>query len=404
MQTRGKKIIVMVMDSLGVGAMPDAAAYGDAGADTLGHIWQHAGGLRIPNLLRLGIGHIPDTTVAAARPADAPGTEGPIGCFGKMAELSRGKDTTTGHWELMGLKTDVPFKTYPNGFPKAFMEAFSRETGLSFLGNYPASGTEIIQKLGPEHEATGSPIVYTSADSVLQIAANVDVIPLEKLYEICETARRLLVGEWACGRVIARPYILKADGTRERTPDRRDYSVTPPEDTVLDRVSEAPHLTMYGVGKIGDIFNMKGVDVSVHTVSNMHGVDETIRAMEMDFSGLIFTNLVDFDSKYGHRRDPAGYGACIEELDRRLPEVMEAMGPEDLLLLTADHGNDPTMPGTDHTREYVPLLAYGPACRAGVDLGVRTTFGDVGATVTDFLGLPGCGVGESFLDAITPAR
>ena len=311
-----------------------------------------------------------------------------------MAELSRGKDTSSGHWEIAGLRTNVPFKTYPQGFPAEFMAACEAEIGRQCLGNYPASGTEIIEELGPEHEATGKPIVYTSADSVFQIAANLDVIPLEELYEICQTARRLLVGDWACGRVIARPYIMK-DGKRERTSDRRDYAVTPPADTTLDMVSKGGKM-MYGVGKIGDIFNEKGVAKSVHTVSNMDGVDKSIEALRMDFEGFLFTNLVDFDSKYGHRRDPQGYGRCIEEFDARIPEILDALGEEDILMICADHGNDPTAPGTDHTREYVPLLVYGKNCRQGVNLGIRKSFADIGATISDYLGVADTGIGESF--------
>ena len=387
-----KKAVVIVTDSLGAGALPDAAAYGDAGADTFGHIWEACGGLKIPNLLKLGWGNIDG--ICGGRLA----VKDPQGCFGKMVEIFCGKDTTTGHWEIAGLRTDVPFKTYPQGFPAAFMEKFQAEIGRECLGNYPASGTEIIETLGPEHEATGKPIVYTSADSVFQIAANTDVIPLEELYAICRTARRLLTGDWACGRVIARPYIMK-NGKRERTSDRRDYAVTPPADTTLDLVAAAGK-TVYGVGKIGDIFNQKGLTESVHTVSNMDGVDKTIEALGMDFEGFLFTNLVDFDSKYGHRRDPEGYGRCIEEFDARIPEILDALGEEDILMICADHGNDPTAPGTDHTREYVPLLVYGRGCRSGVNLGIRRTFADIGATVSDFLGAESTGIGESFKEAI----
>lgn len=387
-----KKIILVVTDSLGVGELPDAEKYGDKGADTFGHIVEKCGGLKIPNLLKLGMGNIDG--VCGGRLAKAE----PVGCFGKMAELSKGKDTTTGHWELAGLRTDVPFKTYPDGFPKEFMETFEKEIGVGCLGNYPASGTAIIEELGPEHEATGKPIVYTSADSVFQIAANTDVIPLERLYEICKTARRLLVGDWACGRVIARPYVIR-DGKRERTSDRRDFAVTPPADTVLDMVSGSGK-TMYGVGKIGDIFNQKGLTESVHTVSNMDGVDKTLEAMKMDFEGFIFTNLVDFDSKYGHRRDPEGYGRCIEEFDRRIPELMEALGDEDILMICADHGNDPVAHGTDHTREYVPILVYGKNLKQGVNLGIRQSFADAGASVCDFLGIEGPAIGESFLPSV----
>ena len=323
----------------------------------------------------------------------------PKGCFGRLAELSVGKDTTTGHWEIAGLKTEIPFKTYPNGFPKEFMEAFEKEIGVGCLGNYPASGTEIIEELGPEHEATGKPIVYTSADSVFQIAANTAVIPLERLYEICETARKLLVGDWACGRVIARPYIINEEGKRERTSDRRDYSVTPPADTILDAIKNVGKM-VYGVGKIGDIFNMKGLVESVHTTDNMDGVDKTIEAINMGFEGFVFTNLVDFDSKYGHRRDPIGYGKAIEEFDARLPEIMDVMGPEDVLMICADHGNDPTAPGTDHTREYIPLIVYGKECREGVNLGTRSSFADIGATVCDLLEVGHSSVGTGFKNLI----
>lgn len=382
------KVIMIITDSLGVGAMPDAASYGDAGADTFGHILEKSGTLNIPNLLKLGLGNIDG--VAWSNLA----VENPMGCYGKMAELSKGKDTTTGHWEIAGIKTDVPFKTYPKGFPKEFMDAFCEKIGTECLGNYPASGTAIIEELGPEHEATGKPIVYTSADSVFQIAVNTAVVPLERLYEICKIAREMLVGDWACGRVIARPYVIK-DGKRERTSDRRDYAVTPPEETILDYIAAAGY-EVYGVGKIGDIFNKKGLTTDIHTVSNMDGVDKTIEAIKMDFDGFLFTNLVDFDSKYGHRRDPIGYGKCIEEFDARLPEIFEAMGEEDVMIITADHGNDPIEEGTDHTREYVPVLAYGKKCKSGVNLGTRETFADAGATVADILGVQLPAIGKSF--------
>lgn len=392
-----KRVVLMILDSLGVGALPDAGAYGDGGADTFGHIVEQteAAGkqLQIPNLLALGWGNIDG--VCGGRFA----VEAPKGCYGKMAELSKGKDTTTGHWEIAGIKTDIPFKTYPQGFPADFMEAFEKAIGVGCIGNYPASGTAIIEELGPEHEATGKPIVYTSADSVLQIAANTAVIPLKRLYEICETARELLVGDWACGRVIARPYIINEEGQRERTSDRRDYSVTPPSDTTLDKVSQGG-LQSYGIGKIGDIFNEKGLTTNIHTKSNMDGVDKTIEALKMDFEGFIFTNLVDFDSKYGHRRDPIGYGQCIEEFDARLPEILEVLKEDDILMITADHGNDPVEEGTDHTREYVPLLVYGKKCRQGVNLGIRQSFADVGTTVSDILGVENTGIGTSFKEEI----
>ena len=389
----GRKVILIVTDSLGVGELPDAAAYGDAGADTFGHIRQRCGGLEIPNLLRLGWGNIDGTSFTDLAAAE------PEGCFGKAAEVSRGKDTTTGHWEIAGLRTEVPFKTYPDGFPKEFMDAYQKAIGIECLGNYPASGTEIIEVLGDEHEATGKPIVYTSADSVFQIAVNVDKFGLDTLYHYCEVARKMLVGDWACGRVIARPYIINAEGKRERTSDRKDYSVTPPADTTLDMVKSAGK-TVYAIGKISDIFNGKGVTEAVHITSNADGMDKTVEAIQKDFEGFVFTNLVDFDAKYGHRRDPEGYGRCIEEFDRKLPAVMEAMGKDDVLLICADHGNDPTAPGTDHTREYVPLIVWGRSCKKGVDLGIRKTFGDIGTTVSDLLDAPDTGLGISFKEEI----
>ena len=383
------KVILIVTDSLGVGAMPDAAQYGDAGADTFGHIWRHCGGLEIPNLLRLGWGNIDGTSFTDLAVA------APEGCFGKAAELSRGKDTTTGHWEIAGLRTEVPFKTYPNGFPQDFMEAYQKAIGIECLGNYPASGTEIIEVLGDEHEATGKPIVYTSADSVFQIAMNVDKFGLDTLYHYCEVARKMLVGDWACGRVIARPYIINAEGKRERTSDRKDYSVTPPGDTILDMIKNAGKM-VYAIGKIHDIFNGKGVVKSVHTTSNMDGIDKTIEAMREDFEGLIFTNLVDFDAKYGHRRDPEGYARCIEEFDARLPEIMKEMVNDDVLMICADHGNDPTAPGTDHTREYIPIITWGHTLKYGAEIGIRDSFGDIGATICELLRVPFTGVGTSF--------
>ncbi len=390
------KVILIVTDSMGVGALPDAAAYGDSGADTFGHIERRMMAekkkFNIPNLKRLGIGNIDGVSFGDLE------CQSPIGVYGKMAEISKGKDTITGHWEIAGIYTDTPFKTYPDGFPEKFIKEFEKAIGTEVLGNYPASGTEIIQQLGPEHEATGKPIVYTSADSVFQIAANIDVIPLERLYEICEAARKLLVGDVACGRVIARPYVIQ-DGKRVRTSDRRDYAVSPPEETVLDKVKKAGK-TVYAVGKIRDIFNGQGITGAVHTDNNMDGVDKTIEAIKMDFEGFIFTNLVDFDSQYGHRRDPIGYGRCIEEFDSRIPELIKAMGHDDILMICADHGNDPIHSGFDHTREYVPILIYGEKIKSGVDLGIRKTFADVGATVADILGAEPTSIGESFKEVI----
>ena len=388
-----KRVILMVMDSLGVGALPDAEKYGDKGADTLGHIADRMGdGFKIPELSKLGFGNIEAAAGGRFR------TEKPEGSFCRLMEKSAGKDTITGHWEIAGIETKIPFKTYPDGFPKEFIAEFEKEIGREVIGNYPASGTEIIETLGDEHEATGKPIIYTSADSVLQIAANTDVIPLAELYEICEKARALLQGDWACGRVIARPYV-KENGRRVRTSDRHDYAVAPPEDTLLDKVEKAGK-TVYAVGKIRDIFDGKGVTESVHTVSNMDGVDKTVEAMEKDFEGFIFTNLVDFDSMYGHRRNPEGYGQAIMDFDGRLPEIKAAMRPGDVLMLCADHGNDPVHSGTDHTREHIPLVVYGEEIKAGVNLGTRKSFADIGATIAEMLGAEATSIGESFAKEI----
>lgn len=386
-----KRVILMVMDSLGVGALPDAQLYGDAGSDTLGHIRERYPDLDIPNLRNLGFGNIQNVAEGYLQVSQ------PQGAYGKLKELSKGKDTITGHWEIAGIRTDVPFKTYPEGFPQEFIEKFQQEIGCEVLGNCTASGTVIIEELGEEHEASGKPIVYTSADSVFQIAANINVISLEKLYEICQKARNLLQGDWACGRVIARPYTIE-NGHRVRTSDRRDYAVSPPSKTMLDYISEAGQ-TVYAVGKISDIFNGKGVTASIHTDNNMDGVDKTIDAMKQEFSGLIFTNLVDFDSKYGHRRDAVGYGKAIEEFDARLPEIIAAMHEDDVLMLCADHGNDPTHSGWDHTREHVPVVIYGKDVKR-VDLGVRESFADIGATICEMLSVEKTAVGESFLSEI----
>lgn len=388
-----KRITLIVLDSLGVGALPDAEKYGDKNVDTLGHILDEYQ-LDIPNLRELGLGNIENAAGGRLK------TETPKGAYGRFAEKSAGKDTITGHWEIAGIYTDTPFKTYPDGFPEELMDAFSRAIGRGWLGNYPASGTEIIEQLGEEHEKTGKVIVYTSADSVFQIAANIDVVPLDELYDICEKARELLQGEYACGRVIARPYVIEG-GKRVRTSDRKDYAVSPPEPTMLDIISEEGK-TVYAVGKISDIFNGSGVTTSVHTDSNDDGVSKTIEALSSDFEGLIFTNLVDFDSKFGHRRDAVGYGKAIEEFDKRLPEILEAMGEEDILILCSDHGNDPAHSGWDHTREYILGIAAGKAVKNGIDLGTRASFADIGATITDVLtgGRRKTSIGESFKDMI----
>lgn len=385
------RVILIVMDSLGVGELPDAADFGDEGADTFGHIADSMPDFEIPNLARLGFGNIPNAAGGRFAVPDQKGA-----CC-RLAEQSRGKDTTTGHWEIAGLETMIPFKTYPDGFPKEFIEKFEKAIGRKVIGNYPASGTVIIEELGDEHEATGKPIVYTSADSVFQIAADTDVIPLEELYHICETARKMLVGDWACGRVIARPYV-KINGKRVRTSDRRDYSVAPPDETMLD-IIKASGKTVAAVGKIHDIFDGRGMTETVHTTSNMDGVDKTVDYMKEDTKGLIFTNLVDFDAKYGHRRDPEGYGRAIMEFDARIPDITGAMKEGDVLMLTADHGNDPVHAGTDHTREYIPFVAYGKEIKPVV-LDDRKTFADIGATVCDILKVRELKHGESFLELI----
>ncbi len=388
------RVTLIVTDSLGIGELPDAAKYGDAGANTLGHIMDHNPNLKLPNLKKLGFFNI-DGAADGRFKVDAP-----IGSFAKLGEKSVGKDTITGHWEIAGLYTEIPFKTYPDGFPKSFIEEYEKAIGSKILGNCTASGTAIIEELGPEHEKTGCPIVYTSADSVFQIAANTAVIPIERLYEICEIARKMLVGDVACGRVIARPYVKNADGTRTRTSQRHDYAVSPTGKTVLDYVSESG-MTSYTVGKISDIFNGQGVTKSVHTDNNMDGVDKTIEALKEDFEGFIFTNLVDFDSQYGHRRDVEGYGRAIEEFEARLPEIMGAMKDGDVLMICADHGNDPIHTGWDHTREYIPFVAYGAKVKSGVNLGVRSTFADIGASILDMLGIEAkTEIGESFAGEI----
>ena len=382
-------VTVVVLDSVGVGALPDAAAFGDEGAHTLDHVVR-ATGARLPHLTRLGLGRVEGVTSLPADPA-------PTGAFGRMRERSPGKDTTTGHWEFMGVVLDVPFRTFPR-FPDAVMAAFDAATGRPHLGNEAASGTEILDRLGEEHRRTGAPIVYTSADSVFQVAAHVDVVPLETLYAWCAAARDLLVGEHAVARVIARPF-RGGPGAWERLHgSRKDYSVAPPR-TVLDALQEAGRRVV-AVGKIGDIFAGRGVDEVRSTGSDDEGVTRTIEAMRERPDGLIFTNLVDFDAAYGHRRDVAGYGAALERFDARLPEILATLAPNDLLLLVSDHGNDPTWPGTDHTREHGLLLAAGLAA-AGRDLGTREGFSDLGATVAERLGVDWDGAGSSFLDRLT---
>jgi phosphopentomutase len=367
------RIVWIVLDSVGIGEMPDAAAWGDAGSNTLGNIARQRG-LHIPNLARLGLGNI--RPLAGIAPAAEP-----IASFGRCALASPGKDTTTGHWEMVGIHLDKPLPLYPHGFPPRIMEEFERRIGRSTLGNCPASGTEIIKQLGAEHMRTGSPIVYTSADSVFQIAAHEEVIPLWELYRMCEIARQILHGPDEVGRVIARPF-LGSPGAFARTTNRKDYAVPPPKGMLLDQLEDAG-VSVYSVGKIFDVFLGRGIGGHVKTVSNADGMAKTLAALDEEPGGLIFVNLVDFDMLYGHRNDVEGYGRALEEADAWLPALLDKLTPADLLILTADHGCDPTMPGTDHTREYVPLLVYAPGWPRGVDLGVRATLSDIGQTVAE---------------------
>lgn len=375
--TTADKVLLLVCDSFGVGEAPDAAAYGDQGSDTLGHVASAVGGLEAPNLAGLGLGAV--TQMQGLDPGAArPGT-----AHGRLTERSAGKDTTTGHWELCGIVLDRPFPTYPNGFPPEVIEAFEQAIGGEVLGNKAASGTEIIAELGEEHLATGRPIVYTSADSVFQIAAHVKVVPLEQLYEWSRTARQILTGPHQVGRVIARPFDGEP-GSFWRRPERRDFSVPPPGPTILDLVQRSG-IPVYGVGKIGDIFVGQGLTDSQYSESNDHGVDLTVEYLKREGRSLVVSNLVDFDSKYGHRNDPKGYAHCIESFDRRLPELFDAVG-DGLLFLTGDHGCDPTtLPSTDHTREYTPALVWGARSDRAVDLRTRPGFSDLGATIADVL-------------------
>jgi phosphopentomutase len=382
-----KRAILVVLDSVGIGEMPDADQYGDVGSNTLGNIADQVGGMEIPHLEKLGLGNIAPLKGVAVM-------DTPEGAFGKSAELSVGKDTVTGHWEMSGVILEKPLNTYPEGFSKEIMDAFESKIGRKTLGNVVASGTEIIERLGDEHVKTGYPIIYTSADSVFQIAAHEGVIPLDELYRYCEVAREMLVGDWQVGRVIARPFVGE-DGVYTRTENRKDFALDPFNKTILEYVKEAGQNVMC-VGKISDVFNNIGVTHSVHTKNNMQGVDETLKFMKEDLGGLLWTNLVDFDMKYGHRNDYVGYYNAIKEFDERLPEILETMTEDDILILTADHGCDPTTPSTDHSREYIPILVYGKNVKPGANLGVRRTFSDIGKTVLEYLGVQNDLYGESF--------
>ena len=386
--------IIIVLDSAGIGALPDAHEYGDAGANTLVNIKKAIRSMHLPNMLELGLANIEGGEGLADGKSYFP-----KGAFGRMAEKSKGKDTTTGHWEIAGLITEIPFPTYPNGFPASVIEEFEEKTGRKVVGNCTASGTEIIERLGAHHINTGDLIVYTSADSVFQIAAHEDVISVDKLYEICEIARQMLKGEHAVSRVIARPFI-GSPGNFTRTTNRHDFSLYPTGKTMLNYIGEGG-LKVYGVGKIYDIFCGQGVDYTVHIDSNMDGVDKTLEFMNTVENGLIFTNLVDFDMLYGHRNDAAGYAAALEEFDARIPEILKNLRDDDILYITADHGCDPTMPGTDHSREYVPLMVCGKNIKAGIDLYTRDSFADIAQTVMEHLDIKGNIAGKSFLKDIS---
>ena len=381
------RIVWIVLDSVGIGELPDAANYGDTGSDTLGNI-ARARPMALPNLLRLGLGNIRELP---GLPAD----KAPLGCFGKCVLASPGKDTTTGHWEMAGIHLTKPFPLYPHGFPPEVIDPFERQIGRRTLGNYAASGTEIIKDLGEEHLRTGSPIIYTSADSVFQIAAHEEVIPVPELYRICEIARGILQGPHEVGRVIARPF-TGTPGQFTRTPNRHDFAVPPAPGMLLDRLAER-EISIHSVGKISDVFLGRGISQSCKTTSNRDGMTKTLAAIDTTRRGLIWTNLVDFDQQYGHRNDVEGYARALEEVDAWVPVLLHSTGPRDLVIFCADHGCDPTTPGTDHSREYVPLLVR--ARRSGVDLGTRATLSDIGQTVAEAFGTR-IDAGTSFLRQI----
>ncbi|QAA30714.1 phosphopentomutase [Clostridium manihotivorum] len=386
-----KRVIWVVLDSVGMGELPDAEKYGDIGSNTIGHVAEFNNGLAIPNMEKLGLGNITGM-VNLNRVAE------PIGCYGRIHEASNGKDTVTGHWEMVGVKSEIAFPTYPNGFPKSIIDKFEAFTGRKVIGNKSASGTEILDELGEEHMKTGALIVYTSADSVFQIAAHEEIVPLDDLYKYCEFAREMLTGEESVARVIARPF-LGTPGNFTRTPNRRDYALLPPHDTLLDVLAKKG-LNVMAVGKIEDIFSGRGITDAVHTKDNMDGIDKTIEYLKQDKDGLIFTNLVDFDMKWGHRRDAKSYGKGLEDFDARLPEILNNMKDTDVLFITADHGCDPTFKGTDHTREYVPFLAYGSELKKGFDLGTKFGFFDMGQTIADIFDADKIKNGISFLNEI----
>ncbi|WP_456406311.1 phosphopentomutase [Caldithrix abyssi] len=387
-----RRAIILIIDGVGIGELPDADQYQDRGSNTLANLARHFNGLQLPNLERLGIGKIhPIPGIQSDLKAEAN--------YGKMAEISPGKDSTTGHWELAGLILKEPFPVYPNGFPEEILNEFTRRTGYEVLGNKPASGTEIIKELGEEHLRTGKLIVYTSADSVFQIAAHQDVVPLEKLYEICKIAREILTGKHAVARVIARPFVGKSAEDFVRTPYRKDFSIKPFSKTILQILSENGWPTV-GIGKINDLYAHTGIQKTVKTKNNQEVMQAILKELNETNSGLIMANLVDFDMLWGHRNDPEGFYQGLKQFDSWLPELEKSMAREDMVIITADHGNDPTTPSTDHSREYVPLLVFGKELKQDVNLGVRETFADVQAALSEYFDVPGTGNGKSFMSQI----
>jgi len=386
-----RRVILIILDACAIGELPDARLYQDQGSNTLVNTAKAVGGLKLPNLERLGLGNI-DTILGVNPNASA------VANFGKMAELSVGKDSTTGHWEIMGLILKKLFPVYPHGFPPEIIGKFEKAIGRKVLGNKPASGTEIIKELGEEHIKSGKPIVYTSADSVFQVAAHEEIIPVDGLYKMCTIARNILVGKHAVSRVIARPFVGKP-GAFKRTERRKDFSLAPPSETVLD-ILKRNGIPVLGMGKIEDLFAGKGLTQSIHTKNNSDGMDKLVEAIRLFKTGLIFINLVDFDMLWGHRNNPSAFAAGLEEFDRRLPEITELLEKEDILIITADHGCDPTTPSTDHSREYVPLLVYGRSIASNINLGIRESFSDVGATIAEIFNVEGTGKGKSFLKEI----
>ncbi|KML29328.1 MULTISPECIES: phosphopentomutase [Priestia] len=387
-----KRVFLVVMDSVGIGESPDAEKYNDKGADTFGHIAEHCNGLHMPNMAKLGLSNIREI-----KGIDR--AEKPLAYYTKMQEASAGKDTMTGHWEIMGLNIDTPFNVFPDGFPEELISQLEEKTGRKIIGNKPASGTEILDELGKQHMETGDLIVYTSADSVLQIAAHEEIVPIDELYKICEIARELTLDDpYMIGRVIARPF-LGEPGNFTRTSNRHDYALKPFGRTVMNELKDND-IDVIAIGKISDIYDGEGVTKSLRTKSNMDGMDKLVDTLNMDFTGLSFLNLVDFDALYGHRRDPQGYGQALEEYDARLEEVFDLLKEDDLLIITADHGNDPVHHGTDHTREYVPLLVYNKGMKEGKELSIRQTFADIGATVAENFGVAMPKHGKSFLQEL----